>query len=175
MKRILLIVLTVVIAVSMSGCMRAGGSTLEGINIEDAADASKIKDSDYKDNLEGLEKYLKALGYIPENSEPTEMMYAVIGAKDGDRYNFTLSGTTIFVELYQYDPENLNKEAKRVIGEVKEKGKFRVFSGDKEEDAFDATLSYSGKYLVMYTGDNNEEQTNRKKDFIKAVKEFHKG
>ena len=153
MKKILLIVLSLAVAVSISGCIGGGGNSLEGVNTADASAVTDVKYSDYEDNLAGLEEYLVALKYIPEKAVPTDMMYAVIGAKDGDRYNFTVNGSAVYVELYEYDPTSLNDEGKRVISEIEETGKFHVFQGDNENAAFEAELSYNRKYMMIYTGD----------------------
>lgn len=176
MKKILLTVISLAMAVTLSGCMGVGGNSLEGVSTDDSPDASKIKAADYSNDLEGLEKYLVAMGYIPEKAEPEKMMYTVIGAKDGDRYNFTVDNSAVYVELYEYDTDDLNDDANRVIGEVKKDGKFYVFgeTGNEEDAAFEAALSSNGKYLVSYTlSTDGESNVQRKEDFEKAVKNFH--
>ncbi len=173
MKKIILCIISLVIAVSLTGCMGAGGTQLQGINTADGVGIDKIDASKYKNDLDGLEKYLTALRYLPKDSEPTEMMYNVIGAKDGDRYNFTVDNSTVFVELYEYDTDNLNEDANRVIREVKEKGEFKVLSDD-DDAVFPAVLSSNGKYLLMYTDNStNDSNEKRKKDFAQAVKNFY--
>lgn len=177
MKKLLLIVLSLAMAVSITGCMGTGGPGLEGVETSSAADISKIKASDYSNDLKGLEEYLIAVDYIPKKCKPTEMMYQVIGAKKGDRYNYTVNNSAVFVELYEYDPENLNSDAKRVIGEVKETGKFHILPGDTSDESttYEATLSDNGKFLLIYQGaTDNDDLKKRKSDFEKAVKEFHK-
>ena len=177
MKKILLIVLSLAMAVSISGCAGTGGSGLEGVETSSAADISKIKASSYSNDLKGLEEYLVDIKYIPKSCTPTEMMYKVIGAEKGDRYYYTVNDSAVFVELYEYDTNNLNADAKRVIGEVKETGKFHVLSEDTSEQsaAFEATISDNGKFLLIYQGSTeNDDLKKRKTDFEKAVKEFHK-
>lgn len=178
MKKIILTVITAILAMTcMSGCFRSGGNSVPGVRTDEAVDAASLKVEDYKNDLSGLEDYLKALKYIPADCEPTKMMYTVIGAKDGDRLAFTVDNAAVSVELYEYDTDNLNEDAKRVIAEVKKDGKYSVFGEmGKEDDAeFEAALSANGKYLVSYVissdGDSNVQ---RKKDFINAVKEFKK-
>ncbi|MBQ8134023.1 MAG: hypothetical protein IJ192_06445 [Clostridia bacterium] len=177
MKKIILIVMSLVIAVSLTGCMGAGDNSTPSVNTDEAKDSKKLKISDYKNDLSGLEKYLVALNYIPGDCEPTEMMYNVIGAKDGDRYNFKVDNSIVYVELYEYDTDNLNDDAKRVINEVNKTGKFHVL-GDNTDDedaaVFDAELSTNGKYLLIYNGSTDNEKTEkRKKDFTNVVKSFH--
>lgn len=178
MKKILLFVICAIMAVSVSGCMGSGGNSLEGVQTSEAPDASKVDVSKYKNNLDGLEKYFVALGYIPEKAQGTEMMYNVIGAVDGDRYNFTVNSSVVYVELYEYDTEHLNDEAKRVINEVKKDGLFYVFdnkNNDESNIAYEATLSDNGKYLMIYTDTSTDEaNTTRKTDVINALKAFKK-
>ena len=176
MKKILLFVICAVMAVSFTGCFGSSGTSLEAVQTNAAPDAATIKADDYENNLAGLEEYFIALGYIPEKAEPTKMFSEVIGAVDGDRYNFTVDSSTVYVELYEYDLDNLEDEAKRVIEEVKKDGKFYVFDDNGEGNiAYEATLSDNGKYLMIYT-DNSTEESNvqRKTDVINALKSFHK-
>lgn len=177
MKKIITGTIGILTALLLTGCMGTGPK-LEKLSTDDAPDSQNIKSADYKDNLEGLEKYLTALDYIPEKAEATDMMYSVIGAKDGDRYNFLVNNSTVFVELYEYEPDKLNDEGKRVIGEVKANGEFYVFGKNSELDgniAYPATLSENGKYLLLYSdGSSDMKNIQRKADFETAVKNFYK-
>ena len=180
MKKIILTVVSLILSVvCLSGCAGVGGQQLPGISTEKAPDPASIKASDYKNNLAEMEKYLVALGYIPSEAKPTEMMYSVIGAKAGDRFVFSVDDVPAYVELYEYDTEKMdsNEEGKRVTGEVKKDGKYYVFGEDGigGDVAIEASLSDNGKYLVSYTlGGNKDTVVQRKKDFIKAVKEYYK-
>ena len=110
----------------------------------------------------------------PEDVTAVDMMSEVIGAKAGERYNFTVDNSTVFVELYEYDTDNMNADAKRVTAEAKKDGKIKVLSDDDNAE-FPAVLSSSGKFLVMYTDNStNEGNAARKKNFTDAVKNFHK-
>ncbi len=176
MKKILLFVICAVMAVSFTGCFGTGGSSLPAVQTSEAPDSTKINAKDYNNNLEGLEKYFVDLGYIPKDAVATEMMYNVIGAVDGDRYYFTVNSSAIYIELYEYNPDKLNEDGVRVIGEVKKDGKFYVFNNEDEENiAYEATLSDNEKYLMIYT-DNSTDQENikRKEDVIKTLKAFYK-
>lgn len=176
MKKRLISVLGMIIALSMAGCTGSQGGNLEELHTDTEIDRTKVSAKDYKDNLEGLEKYLTELDYLPEKAEPTEMMYSVIGAVDGDRYNFKVDSVPVYVELYEYTPESLNDEAKRVFSEVKKDGKFYVFDNTDDADraSYEAALSYNQKYLIIYTDSSDSEKNQqRKKDVINAVKEFY--
>ena len=177
MKKIIAAILGAVTVVSLAGCAGSGQS-LEKLSTESAPDADTIKASDYANNLEGLEKYLVALDYIPKKSEPTEMLSNVIGAKSGHRYNFIVDNATVIVELYEYDTDNIGEEGKRVIDEVKKNGEFYVFGEDTKLDgneAYPADLSDNGKYLLIYTDTSTDiANVQRKADFTEKVKAFYK-
>ncbi len=174
MKRTILLVITVVLAFTLSGCFGSGGTELPGVKTENGVDPAKVEVSKYKNNLDDLEKYLTALKYLPDSMEPTEMMYNVIGAVKGDRYIFTVDNSSVTVELYEFDPQNLNSDAKRIIGEINKTGSFKVFSAEDEVE-FPAELSDNNKYLLIYTDNsNNDSNKKRKEDFTSAVKNFYK-
>lgn len=177
MKRILLFVLLLSTVVIFGGCFGTGAPALEEVATEEAADPAKVKISNFTENLVGLEKYLIALGYIPEKAEPQELMCSVLGAKAGDRFNFRVDGAVVYVELFEYDTDNLNDDAKRVIKEVEENGKYYVFGENESVSnaSYEATLSSNKKYLVSYTINSQDEaNTKRKEDFINAVVNFDK-
>lgn len=175
MKKILLIVLAAVLTLGSAGCMGAGGNSVPGVSINDAPDPETVKALSYDASLKGLEAYLTDLCYLPKDMEPTEMMSNVIGAKEGHRFNITVERSAVTVELYEYDPDSLNEEGKRVIAEVQKNGKFYVFEDKslKNNQAFEAALSNNGKYLVIYSPSNSDDtQVQRKKDFVQAVRTF---
>lgn len=204
MKKIIPFVICAAMAISLTGCATQSGPQLESVQAtasqtdtssqdsntsqtddtsKEASTAKEINAADYDNNLDGLEKYFVDMGYIPEKSKPTPMMYGVIGAIDGDRYNFIVNSTAIYLELYEYNPDDLKneksenyKEGNRVIKEVKDNGKFYVFDNNGGDNvAYEATISDNGKYLMIYT-DNSTDAGNvqRKADVKKALKEFHK-
>ena len=177
MKKIILSVISVVAAaVLLCGCSRGNG--LPGVKTEDAPKAASVKQSDYNNDLEGLEKYLNALGYIPDDCKPVEMtLCSVIGAKDGDRYIFNVNGTNVAIELYEYDTDDLNEDAQRVLDEIKETGKFHVFK-DKSIDGdntYPAIISDNGKYMMIYNDPSKETQNITQKNTVEATfKSFYK-
>ncbi len=176
MKRKIVGITALIMMITASGCMGQQQPQLTEIKTEGAPAFDSVKLSDYTNDLEGLEKYFKKLAYLPDD-KPTEMMYEVIGAVDGDRFSFKLNSSPVVVELYEYDPDNLGKEGNRVISEVKENGEFHVFDNKDETNiAYKATLSDSGKFLMIYTdnSDNNDNKT-RTNDVIKALKAFKGG
>ncbi len=168
MKKLLPVILCAAIAFSVSGCM-GGGSQPEKLSTDNVPEASSVKQEDYKNNLEGLEKYLKKRAFLPD-SEPTEMTYSTIGAVGGHKYTFMLNNSTVTAEFYEYDLENINNDAKKTIDSVKKDGEFELL-GMKTK----ATLSDNGKYLMVYTDNSNEDlNKTRTKDVLNAFKSFKK-
>ena len=47
------------------------------------------------------------------------MAYETIGAQDGYRFRFILNGSTVQVEVYSYDVNNLNEQGQTVLDSVK--------------------------------------------------------
>lgn len=166
MKKILPIILCAAIVFSVSGCM-GGGNQLQALSSDNVPKADSVKTDDYKDNLEGLEKYLKKRAFLP-NSEPTEMAYSMIGAIGGHRYMFSFNNSAVTAEFYEFDLKKLNDDAKKTIDSVKKNGEFEILGMSTK-----ATLSDNGKYLMVYT-DNSGEETNttRTKDVLNAFKTF---
>ena len=175
MKKIILAVLCAIVVLSLSGCFQ-GGQQYENIDTTQAVDPDSISQTDYPNTLDGLVSYFKALHYLPKNTEPTEMLSEVIGAKKGYRYIFTVNGSQTIVELYEYDPAALDENAQRVIGEVKENGSFHLFNkeGVDTDTTYPAYLSDNGKYMMLYTDtSNNNDNLIQTKSVQGALKIFY--
>lgn len=177
MKKIILAVLCAVLALTMTGCFQKGPE-YENLDTNAAVNPDTIKQSDYADDLDGLIKYLKALNYLPVNTDPTVMLSEVIGAKQGYRYIYNVDGSTVICELYEFDTSYSDPNAARVISEIKETGSFHLFNkeGVDTDTAYPATLSDNGKYVILY-GDGSSNQGNvvRKKMIQAAVKDYYSG
>lgn len=168
MKKLLPIILCAAIVFSVSGCV-SRGPQLTSLSTDNVPKADSVKVDDYKDDLDGLESYLKKRAFLPD-IDGTEMSYDMIGAKAGHRYMFMLNGSTVTAEFYEYDLKNLNEEANTTIESVKKNGTFEILGISTE-----ATLSDSGKYIMIYTDNSGEElNTTRKADVLKAFKAYKK-
>lgn len=190
MKKLLIFIMGVVLVFTMAGCSVGVGNvtgTADGqlVTEEDlkqqeeeaSANAEKenITDEDFEDNLAGLESYFKKLGIIAEDASKIEMDASFIGAKEGIKYTFsyTLSeknSVNISMELYEFDLENLDQAGESTIQSVKEKGSFIILNNEVK-----ATLSNSGKYLMIYTDNgsaDNEENNMHKEEVNKRFQEF---
>lgn len=112
------------------------------------------------DTLEGLCEYLAdGLAFA---GDPVEMSYKEIGAIAGVRYRFTYNGSTVQVELYEFDLENLDEKGKACLDSVKETGKFTVL--DNEVPAV-----LNGKYLMIYTDTSKKDENTAQKERVEQL------
>lgn len=160
MKKLWIISVAALLAVSLTACgtdLSAPISTGTSSQASQAQSAAPADDSSAPDTLAGLQKYLTTNGSV--TGTPENMRSDMIGAKAGVRYKYDYSGkNNVTLELYEFDPNNLNETAKKVISEVKSSGKFTVI-GQK----MNAVLSNSGKYLMVYTNSATDD-TNKAYD-----------
>ena len=173
MRKFLAIALAAVILAGFSGCSIGVGDvvsttsegqlvTTDDLKKQEEASASEAENkevtpADVSDDLDGLVQYLTARGAIAEGAVTTNMQSSFIGAKTGKKYVFAYEGNNnISMELYEFDPENLNETANSVIDSVKSTGKFTIM--DIEVEAY---LTEDAKYLMTYTDSakDDKEQT----------------
>ncbi len=173
MRKFLAIALAAVILAGFSGCSIGVGDvvsttsegqlvTTDDLKKQEEASASEaekkeVTPADVSDDLDGLVQYLTARGAIAEGAVTTNMQSSFIGAKTGKKYVFAYEGNNnISMELYEFDPENLNETANSVIDSVKSTGKFTIM--DIEVEAY---LTEDAKYLMTYTDSakDDKEQT----------------
>ena len=178
-KRIQLAALagTVLMALSFSACavdMSAASAVSSTSSESSEAEATpepviSVDESKYEDNLDGLADYMKKKEYI--SGDATEMAAAMIGAEKGVKYTGSYEGNNnITMELYEYDTANLNDTANAIIDSVKESGQFTLMGMTAN-----ATLSDSGKYLMVYTdtvtGEEHDARTAEvKEEFVNFKK-----
>lgn len=169
MKKLIILALAVVMAGTMSACGMDVGGTPSGSASTASSQASKPNTDSYGDDLSGLEKYLTDNSVI--SGSPTKMQADFIGAKSGDKYQASFNGNNnVTVELYEFDPKNLNDTAKQVIESVKKDGVFSIM-----DQKVPAVLSTSEKYLMIYKDSNTADQNKaHEKDVEKLVQEFKK-
>lgn len=160
MKKFLFLALACALTVGMTAC---GSST--GNKPEVSAQASMAID-EVQDTFEGLCVYLTGNGIISGDYSP--MNAEIIGASAGRRYSVSFEGGEIFVELYEFDMEKLAETAKaknydlekltalanKSLESIRKDGKLTVVEGI---DSVEAILSNSGKYVMMYSDQNTDE------------------
>ena len=160
-KRVLLVVaaMSLLVAVGLTGC---GGTTVADPNAASSAaapTASMALSEVSEDNLNGMITYLKGNGVIKEAT--TDMKAEMIGAVSGKMVQAIYGDSVALVEIYEFDKDNLNQNAK-------ENGKFKSMDGE-----LTATLSNNEKYLMIYK-DVYTDDTNRpiQERLLTLFKEF---
>lgn len=163
LKRILALGAAVLMLLALAGC---GGNVarLPELQLEEAEGGGYSRTApaspDYEDTLEGLTAYMEAgQAVVKDDTENsfTEMSYKEIGAIGGCRYRFTYNRTTVQVEFYEFDPENLDEKGQDCLGSAKEKGRITVLGKE-----IPVTLHSNGRYLMIYIDEKAEsEDANR--------------
>lgn len=173
MKKIGIISLAAAVALTFSACgvgdvggASSGSKPSASSQSVSSAESSQMPQGSVSDNLNGLEKYLSANASF--SGSPTSMRADMIGAVKGDCYQFGYNGkNNVTVELYEYDLSHLNGTAKKVRDEVKSSGRFTIMN-----QQVDATLSDSGKYLMVLKNTATDSQN---KAYDEKVKELFAG
>lgn len=132
----------------------------------ETVEVENVSDQDFEDSLDGLCQYLEANKAV--TGDPTEMAYETIGATGGYRYRFTLNGSTVQVEVYSFDRDNLNEQGMECLTSVKEKGFFVLL--DKE---IPATLNQKENLMMIYTDtSDNEQNVSQKERVLQLFQDF---
>lgn len=189
MKKIFAALLTVCcFAVLLAGC-GLSDPLVQNSNTETTTQAAAtkdetpaVKDTDYKDDFNGLCDYFVAMGYTVANvndkldeKNVTEMDASLIGAENGKKFVTSYNGKSITIELYSYDTSKLNDTANQIIESVKKDGKFTIL----DLSPVTAYLSDNGKYLMVYSDasidENKKDDANytHREQVINDFKAFH--
>ncbi len=157
-KKIFGLLLSIAVLLGLTACGGPGQSLPKLELPEDGQiQMSKIGRAD---NLEGLQEYMaEGLAFA---GEPVEMSYKEIGAIAGVRYRFTYNGSTVQVEFYEFDLQNLDEKGKECLGSVQEKGVIAVL--DNEVPAV-----LNGKYLMIYTDTSKKEENTAQKERVEQL------
>lgn len=179
-KKGLLLLLSILMAVSFAGCFGQQQVANESLKLpgaitgeseasaESGAAPEEVKltqQSECDDDLAGLCKYLE--GNYAVAGAKSEMAYEFIGAIAGYKYIFDYEGKSIQTEVYEFDLDNLDETAKEVIQNVENDGKFTVL-----ENEVPAVMSDNGKYLMIYIDNATDEKVVAQKE---RVLELFKG
>ena len=157
-KKILWMLAGVLLLMGLSACGGVGQS-LPALELPEDGQIQMNK-MGRPDTLEGLCEYLAdGLAFA---GDPVEMSYKEIGAIAGVRYRFTYNGSTVQVELYEFDLENLDEKGKACLDSVKDTGKFTVL--DNEVPAI-----LNGKYLMIYTDTSKKDENTAQKERVEQL------
>ncbi len=151
MKKIVVLVLALMLAVSLCACM-PNANTPKIQTVTDPATTDEIKVENYEDSLEGLCAYFADMGYVyamPETTgdemkDPVVMRAEMIGADKGYKFTYTYGDEIVVLELYSYTDTDSD-----FYKQAKNEGKITV-TEELEEGTVDVVLSENGKYLMIY-------------------------
>lgn len=146
MKRIIAVLLSVLLLVSLAACtMGTDGTTLnqDPSTIEETK-APKVDITKYDKDFDGMLQYLEDMELLSDKKgDKTEMLAEVIGAKQGVRYKLD---STNFVEFYEFDTENLSDDAKALIDGIADGGTYKVLSLEDMK----GEISGTKKFVMLY-------------------------
>lgn len=173
MKKFWLLAAAAVLTVSFTACgtgnLSADGSKSTSSQAassavsSQASSAASVGESGVADDLAGLQKYLAANASVSGTAET--MRADLIGAKSGVRYKYGYNGKdNVTLELYEYDPAGRNKTAEKVLASVKSAGSFTLL-----DSKVNATLSQSGKYLMIYSDTSSDSANLAYADKVKKL------
>lgn len=176
MKKILAFAMVVLMVLTLGAC--ASSSSSSQTKVESITDAISTPDEtagtkEYSDDLRGLCDYMadaNCVYALPESTEdekmtdPVAMEANLIGADEGYKFTYTYEGGTVVVELYSYS--DFDSEWYK---QAKNEGKITI-STEIDNGTFDAVLSDSGKYLMIYS--DSKDRTDREAEIIKVFKSF---
>ncbi len=154
------------VIVALSLLLTACGSTTTELAVLEY-EKEDVAFEEYDNNLEGMEEYFEDKNLIAGNA--SEMSYDFISAIDGQKYFYSVDEVGISCEIYEYDLENMDDRANEIVNSIKENGFF--ISLDTE---IKATLSDSGKYIMIVGGDyTNENAIDYMNDLNESFKGFY--
>lgn len=149
-KRILAAVLLCAVCAALAGC---AANTVQFPELPVPAEGetpAPADPADYDRDAVGLCLFLEASKAA--TGDRVQMSYDVIGAKNGYRYNYRYNGTTVQLEVYEFDPENLSEAGQKTINSLRDAGKFEVMGS-----TVPGTLSADGRFLLLYTDTKNDD------------------
>jgi len=157
-KKLFVLLFSVLTLLSLTAC---GGPVQSLPKLELPEDGEIVMSKIGRPNtLDGLCEYLaEGLAFA---GDPVDMSYKEIGAVAGVRYRFTYNGSTVQVELYEFDLDNLDEKGKNCIDSVKENGKFTVL--DNEVPAV-----LNEKYMMIYTDTSKKEENMAQKERVEQL------
>lgn len=164
-KKWIAVILVALLCLAVTGCAANRGAASPTLEVSAASEdgeivTGEIKDpANYEDDIQGLCKFLEDCGVTA--GDRVQMEYGVIGAKNGYKYVYAYGDSTVQLEVYEYDTENLSATAQEVQNAVKAEGAFHLL-----DNTVPAQLSANGRYMLIYTDERAE-----KEDANKAHKE----
>ena len=165
MKRLVAILMTVLIIVSLAGCtMGTDGTKLNtsGTAATDATEAPKVDIAKYSKDFKGMQEYLIELKLISKKEgDKTVMQADLIGAKQGVRYK--VADAPDFVEFYEFDFAATPDEAKNVVKAFENDETYKVLGFEDVK----GKVSSSGKFVMLYSATSSYDYSKIAEEFVK--------
>ena len=165
MKRLVAILMTVLIIVSLAGCtIGTDGTKLnaDGTASTEATEAPKVDIAKYGDDFNGMQKYLKELKLISKkDGDKTVMQADLIGAKQGVRYK--VPDAQDFVEFYEFEFVATPDEAVNVLEAFENDKTYKVLGFEDVK----GKVSGSGKYVMLYSATSSYDYSKLAEEFMK--------
>ncbi len=153
MKKIIAVLLSVLLLVSLAACtMGTDGTTLnQDPSAVEETKAPKVDITKYDNDFDGMLKYLEDMELLSDKKDAkTEMLAEVIGAKKGVRYQID---STNFVEFYEFDTEGLNDDAKALLSGIADGGTYKVLGLEDMK----GEISDSEKFVMLYPATSSHD------------------
>ncbi len=161
MKRLVALLLTILVLVSLSACTMGTDGTKLNQDPSAATEAPKVDINKFDKNFDGMQAYLKELKLISSKDEDKTITQAdVIGAKQGVRYKID---AVHFVEFYEFDTKATPDEAQKVFDAITADETYNVLGIEDVKGA----VSDSKKYVMLYP-------VNSTFDYSEIIEEFKK-
>ena len=145
-KRVIFAALAATLVLGLTAC-GGTGATLAELPTDKTMELKAVE----KTGLAGMCEYLEGNGVIA--GDHVEMKADIIGAKEGRKYGFQFDGDTVIVELYEFDPDNLDETGKETLQHIRENGSFIVM-----EQEVPAKISADGKYIMTNSDTKTDER-----------------
>ncbi len=163
MKRLIAILLTVMVLVSLTACtVGTDGTKLNGnTDATEATEAPEVDINKYDKTFDGMLEYLKELKLISKKeADQTVTQADLIGAKNGVRFKLD---TLNFVEFYEIDTTATPDEAQKVIDAFENGENYKVLGIEDVK----GVVSSSGKYVMLYSATSTYDYSKIEDEFVK--------
>lgn len=163
LKNLFAAVLLAAFCLSLASCA-PGAAQAPELTVSDASQEEPPAPKDpanYDRDVQGLCSYLEDCGVAV--GDRVQMSFDVIGAKNGYKYNYRYNGSTVQLEVYEFDTANLPEAGVKTLETLRVSGKFDVVG-----TLVDGTLSFDERFLLVYTDAKNDEVNAAHRDHVTA-------
>ncbi len=148
MKKILMILLAGLLALTLTGCMGAANQeTLPTLAVpEEEVVGGMPSPEKYDADLAGLCSFMEdGQAVAAGEGYPVETAYDVIGAQGGNRYRFSYNKSPVQIEFYEFDPDALSAEADALLSDALAEEKVTIL-----HNTVPALASSDKHFLMIY-------------------------